>query len=299
MTGSPKSGSPLAPDSTPASPSRLDLRWVALACALLALGATVYSAWDSVDLAVYLEAGRRVAAGSSPYGFELPPIGALFRYSPAFAAAMAPLSALPFDAVALGWRLAEVALLALSVRGLGWLGVAIVVNPLVVLDLSVANVATLFLAAMIMVVRWPSVRTVTVYALLVLLIPKPTLLPVLAWGLWRVRAAWLPVAGVALAGLAMVLLVPDFGRAILTGDRIFGMLQNLAFLPVWLVATLMGSSAVLTVLSVRWPRVLGLASVLASPYYFSYSLVPLLLVLVPPGEPEPELAPAPVRVPAG
>jgi hypothetical protein len=279
---------PEDPVSAPSRVGRVDTRWLALACALLALGAALYSAWDTVDLAVYLEAGRRFASGLSPYGFELPPIGALFRYSPVFAAGMAPLSALPLDAVALGWRLAEVALLALSVRGLGWLGVAIVVNPLVVLDLSVANVGTLFLAAMIMVVRWPRVRTVTVYALLVLLIPKPTLLPVLAWGLWRVRAAWLPVAGVAALGLVMVVLVPDFGHAILTGDRIFGMLQNLTFLPVWFVAALMAMSGVLTVLSLRWPRLLGPASVLASPYYFSYSLVPLLLSLVPPGEARPD-----------
>ena len=278
----------------PRPPARIDHRLLALVCAALALGAVLYSAWDSVDLAVYVEAGRRFAAGLSPYGFALPPIGALFRYSPVFAAGMAPLSGLPFPMVALGWRLVELALLGLSVRGLGWLGVAIVVNPLVMLDLSVANVGTLFLAAMIMVVRWPSARTVTAYAILVLLIPKPTLLPVLAWGLWRVRASWLPVAGVGVAGLAMVLLVPDFGHAILSGDRIFGMLQNLAFLPGWLVAILMASSVVLTVASVRRPRLLGPASVLASPYYFSYSLVPLLLALVPGPEAERE-SDAPVR----
>jgi hypothetical protein len=271
---------------------RVDHRLLALVCAVLAVAAVAYSAWDAVDLAVYVEAGRRFAAGLSPYGFALPPIGALYRYSPLFAAGMAPLSGLPFAFLAAGWRLVELGLLALSVRGLGWLGVAIVVNPLVVLDLSVANVGTLFLAAMIMVVRWPSARTVTAYALLVLLIPKPTLLPVLAWGLWRVRASWLPVAGVGVAGLAMVLLVPDFGHAILTGDRIFGMLQNLAFVPAWIVATLMASSVALTVASVRWPRLLGPASVLASPYYFSYSLVPLLLALVPGPEVEVEAAPA-------
>jgi len=279
--------------SAPSRVRRIDPRWLALASAVLAIAAVLYSAWDSVDLAVYVEAGRRFAAGLSPYGFALPPIGALFRYSPVFAAGMAPLSGLPFAWVALGWRLVELALLAISVRGLGWLGVAIVLNPLVVLDLSVANVGTLFLAAMIMVVRWPSARTVTAYAILVLLIPKPTLLPVLAWGLWRVRASWLPVAGVGVAGLAMVLLVPDFGHAILSGDRIFGMLQNLAFLPAWLVAILMASSVVLTVASVR-PRLLGPASVLASPYYFSYSLVPLLLALVPGPEAERESA-VPVR----
>ena len=265
----------------PRPPRLVDHRVLALVCVVLTVVAVAYSAWDSVDLAVYVEAGRRFAAGLSPYGFALPPIGALFRYSPVFAAGMAPLSGLPFPLVAAGWRLLEVGLLALSVRGLGWLGVAIVVNPLVVLDLSVGNVGTLFLATMIMVVRWPSVRTVTAFALLVLLIPKPTLLPVLAWGLWRVRASWVPVAGVGVAGLVMVLLVPDFGHAILTGDRIVGMLQNLAFVPPWIVGILMASSVALTVASVRWPRLLGPASVLASPYYFSYSLVPLLLALVP------------------
>jgi len=265
----------------PRPPRHVDHRVLALVCVVLTVAAVAYSAWDSVDLAVYVEAGRRFAAGLSPYGFALPPIGALFRYSPVFAAGMAPLSGLPFPLVAAGWRLLEVGLLALSVRGLGWLGVAIVVNPLVVLDLSVGNVGTLFLATMIMVVRWPSVRTVTAFALLVLLIPKPTLLPVLAWGLWRVRASWVPVAGVGVAGLVMVLLVPDFGHAILTGDRIVGMLQNLAFVPPWIVGILMASSVALTVASVRWPRLLGPASVLASPYYFSYSLVPLLLALVP------------------
>jgi hypothetical protein len=279
----------------PAPSPRVDHRLLALVCAALAVGAVLYSAWDSVDLAVYVEAGRRFAAGLSPYGFALPPIGALFRYSPVFAAGMAPLSGLPFPLVALGWRLVEVGLLALSVRGLGWLGVAIVLNPLVVLDLSVANVGTLFLAAMITVVRWPSARTVTAYAILVLLIPKPTLLPVLAWGLWRVRASWLPVAGVGVAGLAMAQLIPDFGHAILSGDRIFGMLQNLAFLPAWLVGLLMASSVALTVASVRRPRLLGPASVLASPYYFSYSLVPLLLGLVPGPEAERGAAAAPAR----
>jgi hypothetical protein len=104
---------------------------------------------------------------------------------------------------------------------------------------------------------------------------------VLAWGLGRVRASWLPTVGVGVAGLAMALLVPDFGRALLSGDRIFGMLQNLVFLPAWVVAIALASSVALTAASLRWPRLLGPASVLASPYYFSYSLVPLLLALVP------------------
>jgi hypothetical protein len=38
---------------------------VAAVAALLALAATLYSAWDTVDLTVYVEAGRRVAAGLS------------------------------------------------------------------------------------------------------------------------------------------------------------------------------------------------------------------------------------------
>ncbi|MFN8629736.1 MAG: hypothetical protein U0838_05240 [Chloroflexota bacterium] len=265
-----------APASTPSSLrsrlERLDLRWLALACALLAVGAVLYSAWDSVDLAVYVEAGRRFGAGLSPTASSCRRSGRCSATRQCSRRGWRRCRGCHSRPWRWGWRLVEVALLALSVRGLGWLGVAIVVNPLVVLDLSVANVGTLFTAAMIMVVRWPSVRTVTVYALLVLLIPKPTLLPVLAWGLWRVRAAWLPVGAVAAAGVALIALVPDFGHAILTGDRIFGMLQNLAFVPAWLVAALMAMSVVLTVLSVRWPRLLGPASVLVA-----------VLLLVQPG----------------
>lgn len=261
-------------------------RWalpiLAIGAAATAVGAARSSLWNSFDLGVYLEAGRRAALGKDPYGFAQPPIGALYRYSPLFAVLMEPLSSLPVPLVALGWRLTELALLAASVRGLGWVGAMIILNPLVVLDLSVANVSTLILAGMIAVVRWPSARSITLYALLFILIPKPTLVPVLAWGLWRVKEARRP-SGLVLALGGATLLIPGFAGALLSGSRIFGLMQNLQSLPPVIVYAALFAAACLTVASTRWSRLLGIASVLATPYYFDYGWVPILLALVPAG----------------
>jgi len=83
-------------------------RWalpiVAIGSAMMAIGVARSSLWNSFDLGVYLEAGRRAAAGQDPYAFAQPPIGALYRYSPLFAVFMEPLSFLPLPLVALGWR---------------------------------------------------------------------------------------------------------------------------------------------------------------------------------------------------
>lgn len=261
-------------------------RWalpiLAIGAAVMAIGTARSSLWNSFDLGIYLEAGRRAAAGQDPYAFVQPPVGAVYRYSPLFAALMEPLSSLPVPLVALGWRLTELALLAISVRGLGWVGAIIILNPLVVLDLSVANVSTLILAGMIAVVRWPSARTITLYALLFILIPKPTMVPVLAWGLWRVKEARRPSALVLALGGA-TLLIPGFAGALLSGSRIFGLMQNLQSLPPVIVYAALFASACLTVASTRWSRLLGIASVLATPYYFDYGWVPILLALVPAG----------------
>jgi len=243
--------------------------------------------WSGFDLGVYLEAGRRLAAGQDPYAFTQPPIDAMYRYSPEFAAAMAGLSALPYSVVAVGWRLLAVGLLALSVRGLGWRGVLILVNPLIVLDLAVGNVATIMLAAMIAVVRWPTARTLTAYALLVIVIPKPTLLPVLAWGLWTIHPARMPVTVMLAVGM-VTLLYPEFGSGLLSGSHIFGMTQTLNFVPASLVWAALATGGLLTILSIRLPRLLGCAAVLVTPYYFNYGWIPLLLILVPVGS-SPEL----------
>jgi len=280
--GSQSSGGPVSSGVDWPFVLRVTLPVVAVMVAATALLTALSREWTAFDLTVYLEAGRRLASGMDPYAFSMPPIDALYRYSPMFAVLMAPLSGLPLPVVAFAWRLVAFGLLGLSVRGLGWVGVIILFNPLVVFDLLVANVSTLFLAAMITVVRWPSARTVAGYALLVVLVPKPTLLPVLAWGLWRVAPARLPVGLVAALGVA-TLAIPGYAPAVLSGSHIFGLMQNLQALSPMTVYVALSAAACLTIASTRWPRLLGPAAVLATPYYFDYGWMLILLALVPAG----------------
>ena len=265
---------------------------------IVAVGRLVFPSWINLDVQVYLEAGRRAAADLSPYEFAFAG-GYTYHYSPVFAALMAPLAALPVDVVSVAFRAVALVALALSVRGLGWLAPIVLLSPGIVLDQVPGNVTTLATAAMFAVIRWPSVRTVVAYSVFIFLVPKPGFLPVLLWGMVRVPASARRVGVVAVAAVGMLALTPDFAASFLRASGEWGrtIVPDLV-LPAPLVVVLLAAGAALAAAALRWPRLLGPASVLLSPYYYGYVLAPLALVVIPPVDRDDSVAAIGSRRPA-
>lgn len=239
--------------------------------AIVGVGLRFFPDWVNLDVEVYMEAGRRFAAGEPLYGWSVPG-GYTFRYSPPFAALMAPWSALPLEVASVALRALGLLALAWSVRGLGWVVPVVLLSPGVVFDQVPGNVMTIGVAAMIAVIRWPNVRTITLYGLLVLLAPKPAFLPVLLWGITRVPRAAAPVAVLGGFGLALLAFHPGFGDGLLRAGSEWGrtLVPGLV-LPASLVAGVLVLAIGLTIAALRRWRLLGPAAVLASPYFYGYA----------------------------
>jgi hypothetical protein len=240
----------------------------------LALRAPWGNGWDGFDFGVYMTASRRLLEGASPFYCQ---VNGCYVYSPAFAAAISPMTVLP-GAVGLAlWRFAGVASLAVATRGLGPSGLVVFCIPgLWESDIVSGNVMAYATAAMIAVVRWPSVRTVAAYAVLVALIPKPQFLPVLIYGFWRVPEARRAVVVVGALGMLM-LAWPDYLGGLLHQPTI-ARADTLLPLPL-----AVGAALALTIAGLRWPRLLGPAAFVSAPYALPYTAVPLGLLGVAPG----------------
>jgi len=252
--------------------------------AIVAIGRLWFPDWINFDVRIYLEAGRRVAASLSPYDWTIAG-GYSYHYSPVFAALMAPLASLPVELVSVGFRAVGLVALALSLRGLGWLAPIVLLSPVVVFDQVPGNVMTLALAAMIMVIRWPSARTVVAYSLIIFFAPKPAFLPVLFWGMARAPSSIPGVGVVAAAGAATLALSAEFADSFLRASGEWGrLIIPGAVVPAPVVAALLGLGAILSVAALRRPRLLGAASVLLSPYYYGYVFAPLALLVIPPAD---------------
>ncbi len=168
---------------------------------------------------------------------------------------------------------AALASLGFAVRGLGWVGLLAFLAPgLWSSDLMAGNVATFATAAMVAVIRWPSVRTVVGYAVLVAVVPKPTFLPVLVYGFWHVPAARRYVVLAGVAGAAMLAWPGYLERLTLQGAQ--GSSLHLPG-PATKIA-----AVVLTLAGLRWSRLLGLASIAATPYLWPYTFTHLGVTFV-------------------
>jgi hypothetical protein len=227
---------------------------VALGAAHMALSAPWDAEWAGWDLSNYLAGGGALPDPYTDTGY---------LYSPAFAVLVAPLNVLPVPLVVTLWRIAELVALALAVRGTvaGW--AVFLIPGFWWSEMVVCNVSGFATAAMIAVLRWPSVRTVACYALFVAMIPKPTFLPVLAWAFVTVPAArrWVVVAGAI--GVAM-LPWPGYIEAISANG---GYLANFHWPQPWGYV----AAALVTLIGVRYTRLLWPAALLATPYMFPYS----------------------------
>jgi Glycosyltransferase family 87 len=187
---------------------------------LLALAVFSGSAGYGYDLAAYLSAAARVAAGGTPYQpqtlggpFNPGPAG-LYLYPPPLAVLLAPFAGLATTTIEAGWWIGRVALLVGGcaampvprwVRGAVLLVLAISYPTLI--DLNLGNVSLLVLVASCLTWRWldrPASGVVTAVAMAL----RPTLVVVLIW--WLVRRRWQPILWALGGGLVLIVLTLPF-----------------------------------------------------------------------------------------
>ena len=239
---------------------------------VLIVGCVLFTPWGAqfagADFHRYLAGGRALIETGDPYS------GTFYLYSPAFALIVAPLNALPPPLALNVWRVAELAALAWAIRGAGTAALLVFAMPFLWIgELLVGNMMGFATAAMIAVIVRPNLWTVTLYAVLLALVPKPALLPVMAYGFVVVPEArrWVVVIGAF--GLAM-LLWPGYLAAVRGGP------DNMA--AYWAQPFAVITAAALAVLGFRWPRLFGVSAVFASPYVFLYHFTTLGTLFVQP-----------------
>ena len=251
---------------------------LAVVLGIVALVLATATRWYGSDLGLFLEAGHRFAQGLSPHGACFLDVGC-YRGSLPFTVLMALLPNGP--AIYVGWRLASLTALAIALRGIANPLAVAVLAPAVVIDLAAANVTCFAVAAMIAVIRWPSVRSVAVLMFVFILTPKPTFVPVLLWAFVNVRAARIPMLALgAVSGLT--LLEPGYVGALLQANLVAGaVISPFIRLPPAVTVAAVCVGCCMTLAGLRHPRLLGPASVLVSGYWFGYVFAPLVLAVLP------------------
>lgn len=234
------------------------------------LGITASGA-RAVDWEQYVEAGRRVFTGGDLYAVT---DTYAFHYSPVFAWLFGPLAAIGTA----GWRLLHlVAMLALPTWPMRILGL---VSWPFWYDLEAGNV----LAFVVLAAAW-SLRgnrvAIAAYLALLLLVPRPLMVPVAAWILWT-KPEWRIPFAITFAAHGVIVVATgwadDWAGALLAAGGDVGIPSNvgpsrfIGTLP-WLMIGLPLSAW----LTLRGR--LGLASLAASPYWLPYYLLLLLLEL--------------------
>ncbi|MET0772043.1 MAG: glycosyltransferase family 87 protein [Candidatus Limnocylindrales bacterium] len=198
------------------------------------------NAWG-FDLDAYLDAARRLARGDlalpggSIYDADAlvgpfrPGPYKLFLYSPPFAAAMLPLTAISIDSARVAWYVGRLVLFGVacavmpvrpSIRFLTF-AIAALTNP-VIGDMNLGNVSVLVTSLLAITWRWLD-RITGCVALALAMTVRPILGLVLIWSLLRRR--WWPVLWTVVAGIVIVLLSLPF-VGIQTYQDYFTVLRN-------------------------------------------------------------------------
>ena len=215
-------------------------------------------------------AGERISAGLSPYAVAPP---WTFRWSPIAAWILLFLTAVgPFP-----WLLAQFASLLALPRRVALL--ALLTVPFWA-DVYEGNILTFSLVLAVLALRGSRYASLA-YLALVLLVPRPLMLPVAAWLLWQRPSLRWPAVGIFMVHGIGVLLI-GYGaewlqRLVTSGDEIA--LHNAgpsALIGVWWIPIGLALAGFLT-----WRGRLGLASLAASPYLILYYWIFGLLEFVP------------------
>ena len=187
---------------------------------LAALAVFSSSSGYGYDLAAYLSAAARVAAGGTPYQpqtlsgpFNPGPAG-LYLYPPPLAVLLAAVSGVATATVDAGWWILRVGLLVVGCAALpvprwvrGAVLLVLAVSYPTLIDLNLGNVSLLVLVASCLAWRWldrPASGIATALALAL----RPTLIVVPIW--WLIRRRWQPLAWTIGAGLVLIVLTLPF-----------------------------------------------------------------------------------------
>lgn len=172
-----------------------------------------------------------------------------------------------------GW----VALHALALVPLGWLGLVVALSYPFVVDVQVGNVFTFVAVAGFLAMRGSRVAMIA-FCIMAMLMPRPIMLPLLGWLLWKEPWTRVPFAAIALVHLGAV---AGTGLADEWAVRLVNLPEGIAH-PLnvspsrWIgyawVPIGLALAAFLT-----WKGRLGLASLAASPYL--YPMYWLMVVL--------------------
>ncbi|HEX7223968.1 MAG TPA: glycosyltransferase family 87 protein [Candidatus Limnocylindria bacterium] len=133
-----------------------------------------------------------------------------FRYTPIGALPFAPLVGLSEQGAAWSWLVAKVVVLGVAAAWFAqpwsgrqrWLVIGLVVTfPPIVHDLVIGNVSTITFLVLLAVARWPDARGGVALGLLTVLMPKPHLIPILAYLAIRRPRQFLAAAATMAAGV--------------------------------------------------------------------------------------------------
>ena len=223
-------------------------------------------AGPAADWTSFVEAGRRITSGGDVYSVEA---DYAFRYSPLLAYVFAFLA--PMGVLA--WRLIHVLALAGMVmveRRLWPMALLLAVSWPFWFDIEAGNLMTFVVVSGALALRDSRWGTAA-YLVFALLVPRPLMLPLLAWLLWQ-RPQW-RVPFLAMLVASILLTVPTgllgtwVGALVNSADEVGSILNfgpSRAVGPAWVPIGLV-LAAWLT-----WRGRLGLASLAASPYWFPY-----------------------------
>ena len=135
-----------------------------------------------------------------------------FRYTPLGALPFAPLIGMSEQGAAWAWLVAKLVVLGVAAAWFArpwagrqrWLVIGLVVTfPPIVHDLVIGNVSTITFLVLLAVARWPGLRGGVAIGVLTLLMPKPHLIPILAYLAIRRPRQFLAAAGTMVAGVLL------------------------------------------------------------------------------------------------
>ena len=224
----------------------------------------------AVDWDQYVEASRRVSGGALYAVTET----YAYHYSPLMAYLFGPLSWLG----TIGWRALHV---AAAVAMPTWpMRIAVLLSWPLWYDVEAGNILVFVVLAAAWALRGSRLAT-GAYLLLVLLVPRPLMLPLAIWLLWQ-RPEWrLPFAAAFLIHLATVLATgwgDDWLGAMLAAGGDVSIPSNIG--PSRFIGTLPWLAVGLPLAAwLTWKGRVGLAGLAASPYWLPYYLLTLALEL--------------------
>lgn len=248
----------------------------------------------------YQQAGQRLLNGEDLYAWS---DTYTFRYTPWVALFFAVFAPMPEWVAVLVWLVikAVILVLAAALFARAWVGrdrplafgLAALFPP-ATHDLMIGNVSSFTLAVEVMLLRLRPLVGGAAFGLLLLLVPKPHLVPILGWLLLRQTRTGLVASGVAAAGVLLGLaafgvepwlgfvdtLREPLGRDFTANIGLSGILGPVGvILSVILAAALFGVAALR-----RGPEGLGyaiLSGIVLGPYTFIHYLVGILVAAEP------------------